>query len=301
MLRVMCSMLCVIKYMETKILKILEQSQQNEITEYLVYKKLAKTAKNKQNQEVLNRIAEDELDHYNFFRKYTKKTFKSNKKIVWKYYIIAKIFGLTFGLKLMEKGEATAQINYEKLIKDVPDIKGIIHDEDNHEKALISLINEEKLKYMGSIVLGLNDALVELLGTLAGLTFALQNNQLIALAGLITGIAASLSMGSSEYLVTRSEKTAKHPIKSAIYTTIAYFLTTAALVLPYFILNNFYYSLGWAIGNAVIIIFIFNYYLSIVRDLNFKKRFLEMIFVSLGVAALSFGIGYLARLFLGEV
>ena len=52
---------------------------------------------------------------------------------------------------------------------------------------------------MGSVVLGLNDALVEFVGMLAGLTFALQNTQIIAVAGLITGVAASLSMGSSEY------------------------------------------------------------------------------------------------------
>ena len=43
----------------------------------------------------------------------------------------------------------------------------------------------------------------------------------------------------------------------------------------------------------------FSYYLSVARDLPFWRRFLEMAGLSLGVAALSFGIGYLLRQFIG--
>jgi len=50
------------------------------------------------------------------------------------------------------------------------------------------------------MVLGLNDSLVEMLGALAGLSIALQNTRLVSLAILITAIAGSLSMASSEYL-----------------------------------------------------------------------------------------------------
>ena len=78
--------------------------------------------------------------------------------------------------------------------------KKIAQDEDRHESQLLGMLDEERLQYVGSMVLGLSDALVELTGTLAGLTFALQNNRLVALSGLITGISATLSMTSSEYL-----------------------------------------------------------------------------------------------------
>ena len=67
------------------------------------------------------------------------------------------------------------------------------------------MIREKQLDYVGSIVLGLNDALVELTGALAGLTLALQNTRLIAIAGLITAIAASFSMAASEYLSNKSD------------------------------------------------------------------------------------------------
>ena len=54
----------------------------------------------------------------------------------------------------------------------------IAEDEERHEQKLLAILDEERLQYVGSMVLGLNDALVELTGTLAGLTLALQNTKL---------------------------------------------------------------------------------------------------------------------------
>mgnify|MGYP001036219971 CR=1 FL=1 len=148
------------------------------------------------------------------------------------------------------------------------------------------------------MVLGLNDALVELTGTLAGLTLVLQNTRLIAMAGLITGVAASLSMAASEYLSTKSEEDAKNPFKASVYTGFAYVLTVLFLIFPYLLLTNFYFCLGFTILNAIIVIFIFTFYISVAKDLSFTNRFLEMALISLGIAALTFGIGFLIRIFL---
>ncbi|HEX3007698.1 MAG TPA: VIT1/CCC1 family protein, partial [Bacteroidales bacterium] len=171
--------------------------QKNEITESVIYSKLAKREKNKANAAILQRIAVEENGHYEFLKIYTKKSFEPNWLRVYYYYFISRILGITFGIKLMEKGEVHAQDAYENYLAYVPGLKNIIDDEGKHEKELINLIEEEKLNYVGSIVLGLNDALVELTGALAGFTFALNNTGVIALAGLITGIAASFSMAAS--------------------------------------------------------------------------------------------------------
>ncbi len=134
----------------------------------------------------------------------------------------------------MEQGEQAAQVNYAAVAKEIPEAAKYQEDEDKHENQLIDMLDEERLQYAGSVVLGLNDALVELTGALAGLTLALQNVKLIALSGLITGIAASLSMAASEYLSTRSEKTSKQPVRAAIYTGIAYIITVTLLILALF-------------------------------------------------------------------
>ncbi len=273
--------------------------QENEITEYYIYKKLAKSIKETKNAKILDQIAEDELSHYEDWKKYTKEEVKPNKWAIWKYYLISRVFGFTFGIKLMESGEKSAQVNYDQVREYVPEIDAWIEDERKHENALIDMLDEERLQYAGSVVLGLNDALVELTGALAGLTLALQNVELIALSGLITGIAASLSMAASEYLATRSEKTDKHPVRAAIYTGIAYIFTVAILITPYLLFDNYFLDLALALIAGVIIIAVFNYYISVAQDESFKDRFVEMAGLSLSVAAFSFGIGYLIRIFLG--
>ena len=275
------------------------QIQRNEITESHIYKRLASVVKEAQNAEILARIAEDERRHYEGWKKYTGEEVAPDAlKIGW-YYLISRIFGFTFGIKLMERGEKKAQINYERLVKEIPEAQTYLNEEDEHEQKLINMLDEERLRYAGAVVLGLNDALVELTGALAGLTLALQNVQLIALSGVITGVAAALSMAASEYLSTRAEKTEKHPVRAAIYTGIAYIVTVALLILPYLLFQNYYLDILWAMATAILIVAIFNYYISIAKDESFRERFLEMAGLSLTVALFSFGIGFLIRQWLG--
>ncbi|MBE0672210.1 MAG: VIT1/CCC1 transporter family protein [Anaerolineales bacterium] len=273
--------------------------QETEITEYHIYKRLAKRIKSAENAKILDAIAEDELRHYNGWKKYTNEEVKPKWINVWFYYLISMLFGFTFGVKLMEQGEEKAQVNYEAVSKVIPEAAVYQDEEDKHEHQLIEMLDEERLQYAGSVVLGLNDALVELTGALAGLTLALQNVKLIALSGLITGIAASLSMAASEYLSTRSEETTKHPVRAAVYTGIAYITTVTLLILPYLLFENYYLDLAIALTTAVIIIAIFNYYISIAKGESFRARFIEMAGLSLSVAAFSFVIGYFIRQWLG--
>lgn len=280
----------------------LKKAQQDELIGTEVYGKLAELVKDKHNTQVLKRIAEDEKQHAHIFKKYTKTSLKVNKLKVFFYVLISRIFGLTFGIKLLERGEEAAQKKYKKMYNNIPEIQEIIEAEEKHETELINMINEERLSYMGSVVLGLNDALVELTGALAGFTLSIQNSRVIALMGLITGISASLSMAASEYLSNKSEadpEIQKKATKSAMYTGIAYIFTVIALVAPYFLFSNYIYSLIATVLIAITIIFIFNFYISVANDYNFKKRFLEMAIISIGVASLSFVIGYLVKTFLG--
>jgi VIT1/CCC1 family predicted Fe2+/Mn2+ transporter len=282
-----------------EIVNRLLQFQQSEITEHHIYTRLARATKDTGNKKVLEKIAADELKHYKLWKKYTGTEVQPNNLKVSFYYFVSRLLGMTFGIKLMERGEESAQANYADLKDKIKGIAAFLKDESAHENALIGLLDEESLRYAGSMVLGLNDALVELTGALAGLTLAFQNTQLIALSGLITGIAAALSMATSEYLSTGSEETTKNPLKAAIYTGAAYIVTVIILILPYLILDNYYVCLALALLAAVIIIAAFNYYISVAKDLSFRARFLEMAGLSLGVATLSFILGYVIRSALG--
>jgi VIT1/CCC1 family predicted Fe2+/Mn2+ transporter len=199
----------------------------------------------------------------------------------------------------MEQGEEKVQVLYSKLLDSVPEAAQILADEEKHEDELMEMLDEESLRYAGSVVLGLNDALVELTGALAGLTFAFKDSRTIALAGLITGISASFSMAASDYLSNKADDDGKNPTRSAIYTGIAYLITVMLLIMPYLILNNYIFSLVWTLVNAILVIALFNYYISVARGYNFKHRFFEMAAISLGVALFSFLLGNVISGWLG--
>ena len=112
--------------------------------------------------------------------------------------------------------------------------------------------------------------------------------------------AEALSMAASEYLSTRTENNVhKNALKAAVYTGIAYVITVVVLILPFVLLSNVYWGLGVCLFGALVIIAIFNYYYSIVKTESFRHRFTEMAIISIGIAAISFLIGYALRVFTG--
>ena len=281
-------------------LTVIKRMQQNELTESVIYEKIATFAKGAENQETLRRLAREEKAHYEIWKKYTGIEMKPEMGKVLKFTLIARILGFTFAVKLMERGEGNAQIEYELLAKEVAESASIRQQEEEHENALLGMLDEERLQYVGSMVLGLNDALVELTGSLAGFAFALQNTRLIALSGLIVGISATFSMASSEFLAARSEGRTD-ALKSCSYTGIAYLLTVVALIAPYllFPVEQFIPALICMLAVVVLIIAGFTYYTSVAQDQPFKRRFTEMALISITVAVLSFIVGVLAKKFLG--
>lgn len=283
---------------ETELRQIAE-FQRNEITEHLIYANLSKRVSGVKNRRILTQIAADELRHYDIWKKFTGRDIAPSSVRVWFYSVISMLFGFTFGIKLMEAGEQRAHDAYEKIAGSLSEVSAIAGDEEEHEQALITLLDEDRLKYTGSIVLGLNDALVELTGALAGLTFALQNTKFVVLTASITGFAAALSMAASEYLSTKSEPGSKNPVKASIYTGIAYLFAVTVLILPYLFFQNLYLCLGLAFTGAIGIIALFNFYVSVAQGVTFRERFMEMSGLILVVSGISFGAGLAIRALFG--
>ena len=275
----------------------LVKAQRNEITEYHIYSQLAKKASGK-NKKILKEIAHDEKRHYGILKKYTKQDVKPKQFTIRWFIFLAKIFGLVFTLRMLERGEHQAQINYKRAKQ--KDVAAIFEDEHKHEQKLIGILEDERVTYAGAIVLGLNDALVELTGALAGMTFIVGQTSTIALIGFITGFAASLSMAASGYLSSREEEqTEIDPFKGAIYTGVAYIVVVLVLITPYILLSSNVSALLCMLSLSVLIIAGYTKYISVAKEVNFKQRFSEMATISLGVALLSFGIGYALRSIFG--
>jgi VIT1/CCC1 family predicted Fe2+/Mn2+ transporter len=271
-----------------------------ERTEMEVYRRLANREKKAENKNILQKISMQENNHYNLLKEKTGEDVDYSKFRVY-FHVITSIFlGLTFSLKLMEKTEQNAAREYRDLGYD-----DIAEEEDEHEKELLSLLEEDALNYLSSIILGLSDALVELTGALAGLTFAFQELRVVALAGLVTGISASFSMAASEFLATKEENSNRSPIKAALFTGSAYIITVFLLVIPYLLLTDnseIIFGLEPHIQALIItfiigllIIALFNFYVSVAQDKSFNRRFIEMVIILLIVTIISFLIGLILR------
>ena len=286
--------------MDSERRKRLIRLQRMEITEAEVYTKLAKSQKNLKNKEILEKIAIQENAHYNILKKSTGVDVSPSKIRVSLHVVTSILFGLTFSLKLMEKIENSAAKEYRDLGLD-----DIAKEEDEHEQKLLSLLEEDALNYLSSVILGLSDALVELTGALVGLTLAFQELKTVALAGLVTGIAASFSMAASEFLATKEEKSGRSPIKAAIFTGLAYLFTVILLVTPYLFLDDngdmilglepHIQALCITLIIGLLIIAKFNFYVSIAQDHSFRQRFTEMTSILIVVTGISFVIGVILR------
>jgi len=281
--------------LDKKTKKTVLQFQKNEITEHYIYRTLSRLVKDGHNRAVMEKISDEELRHYHIWKGYSGEEVGPDNLKRWLYVIIAMVLGVTFAIKLMENGESGAQVSYGEFSDVIPEAGDIEKDENEHENELVAMIEEDRLNYMGSMVLGLNDALVEFTGALAGFTFALQNSRLIGMVGLIMGFSASLSMAASEYLSTKTEDVARSPLKASMYTGTAYIMTVFFLIAPYFIFQNYFIALALTVLLAVLLVLVFNFYFSVVKDIPFGRRFAEMLVISMGVAAMSFFIGLFVR------
>ena len=287
-----------LKYPDTKIQKKLLKAQRNEITGHFIYEKLSKSAKGLQNKRILKRISSEELKHHDICINYSCQDVRPNILKVWIYYLISLVFGVTFSLKFMERAERREHIIYSELSEAVPETIAITRDEIKHEKQLLDLIDDERLKYSADIVRGMNVAIVEITGALAGFTFAFQNSEMVVETIIIVGIVMSLSVMSTEYLAAKTDSHIATPLKSLLYAGAANIFTIFLLLLPYLLFRNIYIALALTIATAVIIIYVFAFFISVIKNISIRKRFLQMVLISIGIATLAFGIGLLARLIL---
>ena len=278
--------------------------QRMEATETEVYRRLARMQKDEVNRSILEGISLEEERHEAVIAGMTGEKVLPDMRKVRRQIMLARFFGFTFSVKMMESTEQDAAAEYRELgLDDIAD------EEEAHEENMIGMLDEERLRYSGSVVLGMSDALVELTGALAGLTFALQSLNLVALAGLVTGISASFSMGASEYLSSRAEKKSESAVKAAFFTWISYLITVLMLVSPYLLFSSgspdfqglepHIQALVCTFIIGLLIVAVFNFYVSVVEGVSFRSRFIEMAAILGVVSLISYGIGIALRGMLG--
>jgi len=208
---------------------------EHQYRDYCVYKALAQGEPDADFRAMLQEMTRFEHEDFLFWRSLAKEhRYRASKFEIIFFKALRRMFGLIFTVKVLERRAKKILAHYRKYLARVTNaelrrrMETVVAHETYHEQVLIAQLKEDRVTFISNMVLGLNDGLVELTGALVGFSFALGDHLLVAVAGLITGISASLSMASSAFMQARYEEN-KDPRKAAFYTGLAYLIVVILL------------------------------------------------------------------------
>lgn len=271
----------------------------DEYTDFLIYTHLAKREKRDDFKRLLQKMAEQEFRHYEFWKSVSGRDCSSQIPR-WKLTLVTLlriIFGLTFTVKLLERHEEQVIEAYRQFIPKLPQdaaarLSEILKDEELHERSLVSELNESIVRYIGFIALGLADAVVEITGVHAGFLGATTTTLAAGVAGLIVGLSAAISMAAAAYIQAKHEGV-KSPIPSALATGLAYLAAVVLLAAPYFVTHSNIIAFIVSVALAFALVVAFTFYSSIINESNFKREAIESSVVLFATALVSYLFGVL--------
>lgn len=285
--------------LQTNILRYCE----DEFTDHLVYHRLAGREKDPAKKKILEQLSKQEEDHYRFWNSLIADHSPRIKHWFIAFVIVLRyVFGLTFVIKFLERHEENVIEEYKSVLsefkgKDKKYLEKMISEEEKHEKYFVSQINEGVVKYLGFIVLGLADAIIEISGVHAGFLGVTSSTTMAGVAGLVVGFAAAISMAAAAYLQAKQDPS-RNPVTSAIITGISYILAVTFLALPYFLTGHMVLAFAVSLFGAMLLTAYFTFYSAILFDRSFSREFLESAALALGTAVATFFFGELiGRLF----
>jgi VIT1/CCC1 family predicted Fe2+/Mn2+ transporter len=156
-------------------------------------------------------------------------------------------------------------------------------------------MDKTKKEYLQSAMFGFNDALVSTTGVIVGVSTGTNNKQVVILAGVVTILVEALSMGSGQYLSSKSahqldkSESFRVPVISGIIMFVAYFLAGLVPLIPIFAFSM-EYSRNIAIVAALLGLLLLGYVKGKIVGVSPLKSALE-IFV---IGGISTAIGIIA-------
>ncbi|VVB76768.1 VIT family protein [uncultured archaeon] len=232
-----------------------------------------------------------------------------------------RVMGVGFVTRALEVNEISGIASYKRMlkaggltVKGSAYVKGIIAEEEGHERALTAEVEKYKsrLGYLESTILGLNDGLVEILAVIAGLATVATSSMIIVIIGLIAGISGTLSMAGGVYLSAKSQNLvegagnakadaneAPSPRTAALHCGAYYFLGALIAVLPFLLgLKGVEGTVSSVVLVSVALVAA-SALVGIISGTSIRRRSLEMLAISLGAAFVTIIFGTFARAYFG--
>ncbi len=304
-----------------------ETFYQNELNDKRLYEKLSKRImtsfrRSERNESVakkLMELASIESTHADFWAELIKRRGKTppqfTQKNPWYFgYLgfLQRIFGISFLIRYLERGEVDAIKEYSDYIEkeskeqwEKDQLNKILADEKDHEDAFIQMTNELKgnADKVRDAIYGMSDGLIEVLASVAGLTGVFINNIFVAVGGIVFGASGLVSMTIGSYLserakgqlVTGNGYTAQ---RAAGNTALYYFIGAIVPIIPFLFLQR-YTALATSFALVIIVDGIVTSVISIQSEGKLGRDLSRSLgLVTLGFAA-TFAIGLIAHHFIG--
>lgn len=190
---------------------------QNELFDGSLYRRLAQIEKDADVQQMLIHLSEFEDRHVRFWQclaslDRVRLTFGLRVKMAFLLFL-RRLLGSKLTFLILEAIEHYGVTKYLKLWEQYRNtslaegIRAILMDELKHEDEAILQANRRHIRSedFRHTVLGLNDGLVEILGSVGGFYAAFRDPHTVALAASIVGVAGALSMAAGAYASVKSE------------------------------------------------------------------------------------------------
>jgi VIT1/CCC1 family predicted Fe2+/Mn2+ transporter len=276
----------------------IRKAQVNEVTEYHIYKHLSRVTKSAANKGVLNRIAEEELEHYRFWMNYNDEVEPRWWQVRF-YTFIAGFLGLVFAMKLLERSESAAYKRYNKLARVIPEVAKLAQDEFNHEKALVNMLSDLRLKSFGTWQTAMNLVFFSLAGMLVILWQFSESLQESGIILVLTGLLVTLSDTIFTLLLKNPGKIRGEQFLRALFRLISGLMISVLAALPFFFSYNGIAASAISLIVVVIISLSVNFYSSIISDHKLFQRLLRVIASFVVVVAVIWIAGWLLRMLPG--
>ena len=276
---------------------------ESEYKDHLVYLKLSARETDSGRKKILEQLSQQEEKHFLFWKEildgYNPKPHPFLQIFIL---ILRYVFGITFTVKYMERHEKRMIAIYRSIRPQFDGEAGtqleeMIADEEKHEDFFIGQIDEGVVKYLGFIVLGLADAIIEITGVHAGFLGVTSSTTMAGVAGLIVGFAAAISMATAAYLQAKQD-TERNSFTSAMITGFSYILAVVSLAFPYFLFVSMLAAFIASLIMAMLLTAYFTFFTAVIFERNFGKEFLESTLLTLGTALATYLFGnFLGRIF----
>lgn len=198
-----------------------------EIEAHMLYSYLSKIEKNLQIKKEFEKLSKMEKEHAAFWEKFLKdrKAYIPKQRThpikLFSYKILRRVLGSKLFVTVLEMNETLTTEYYFKFLKETAlsdkekaILSRIIEEELEHEKLFSQQKDKFSIENIRDFILGMNDGLVEILGTVTGLSAVYPKSPItVGTAGLVVGVAGALSMAIGAYTSVRSQRQVNEGIK----------------------------------------------------------------------------------------